>query len=153
MCKPSCCTPKGNSGIGQLIAIIVAVYLAADVLSALLGLLVTLIEITLITLAAAAVLGLTTWALIRRHRRNTITTGRTAIPARRAPAALPGNTPAIQTRPAARLSGAARPVPALTSQRDHTARHFTAVITSSDDPAAVEALIRRALQGTTPDWS
>ena len=137
---------KGNSGIGQLIAIIVAVYLAADVLSALLGLLITLIEITLITLAAVAVLGLTIWAIRARHRRDTITPGR-AIPLTRcAPAALPANLRAISGQPPALT----RPAPALTSQHEHAIRHFTDVITSCDDPAAVETLIR-VLPDTTPN--
>ena len=99
MCKTPCCTPKGNSGIGQLIAIIVAVYLAADVLSALLGLLITLIEITLITLAIIGVLALAIWAIRARRHRTAITQARVIPLARRAPAALPANRRAISSHP------------------------------------------------------
>jgi hypothetical protein len=144
MCKPSCCTPKGNSGIGQLIAIIVAVYLAADVLSALLHLLITLIEITLITVAATGVLALTVWA-IRAHRHRTAIPPARVLPlTRRAPAALPANLGAIGSQPPALT----RPARDLASQHERAIRHFADVITSCDDPAAVETLIR-VLRGHT----
>ena len=148
MCKPSCCTPKGNSGIGQLIAIIVAVYLAADVLSALLGLLVTLIEITLITLAATGALALAIWAIRARRRRTAITPARVLPPARRPPAVLPANLRAIGNQTPAWLPGPARPARDLAIQHERAIRQFADVITSYDDPAAVETLIR-VLRGHT----
>ena len=138
MCKTPCCTPKGNSGIGQLIAIIVAVYLAADVLSAILGLLITVIEITLITLAIIGVLALAIWAIRARRHRTAITPARVIPLARRAPAALPGNLRAIGSHPPALT----RPARDLASQHERAIRHFADVITSCDDPAAVETLIR-----------
>ena len=141
MCKKSCCPPQGNSGTVQVIALVAAVYIAASVFSAILHFLETLIEITLITVTASTILGLITWALLR-HRRQAPAVTRTAIPPRYA----------LRTasQPVTALSRPARPVPALTSQHERAIRHFAAVITSYDDPAAVEALIHRALRGPNP---
>jgi hypothetical protein len=146
MCRKPCCPPQRSSGTVELIAIIAAIIIAASVLRAIFGLLVTLIEITLITTAAITVLGLVTWALVRRHRRTAITSARAAVLARR-PSPLPPRYPPVTgSQPATPLPGTARPGHALAS-REYAVRHFADVIASYDDPAAVDDLIRRALHG------
>ena len=113
MCKQTCCPPKGNNdGTAQVIALVAAVYIAASVFSAALHFLETLIEITLITLTASTILGLTTWALIRHHRRQVSAVTRTTIPARPTPAIPPRY--ALRTdQHSSALSPVARPVPEI----------------------------------------
>jgi len=151
MCQKSCCPPTGNSGTVQLIALAAAVYIAVSVFSAILHFLETLIEITLITITASTILGLITWALLRHHRRQAPVVIRTAIPARHTPAIPPRYVLNTASRPVTALSRPARPSPALTSQHERAVRHFAAVIARYDDPAAVEALIHRALHGHGPN--
>jgi hypothetical protein len=151
MCKKTCCPPAGNSGTVQVIALVAAAYIAASVFSAVLHFLETLIEITLITITASTVIGLTTWALVRHHRRQAPALARTAIPARHTPAIPPRYILSTTNQPATALPVPARPTGALTGQHERAIRHFAAVITSYDDPAAVEALIHRALRGPNPN--
>jgi hypothetical protein len=146
MCRKPCCPPQRSSGTGELIAIIAGIIIAASVLRAIFGLLVALIEITLITTAAITVLGLVTWALVRRHRRTAITGTRAAVLARRPYPLPPRYLPVTGSQPASPLPGTARPGQALAS-REHAVRHFVEVIASYDDPAAVDDLIRRARHG------
>lgn len=131
MCKPSCCSPKGSSGIAGLIAAAAGIIIAANVLPVLLGMLITLLEIIVITTAVLAVLSLAAWALVRHRRRVTAAT-RSAVPAWHPTALRPAHAPA--------LPGRARP-----GDHELAVRHFAEVIASYDDPAAVEALIARAL--------
>jgi hypothetical protein len=146
MCKSSCCPPKGSPGTGVIIAVIAGIIIAASALRAILGLLITLIEITLITTAAITILGLLTWALIRRHRRQATTGTHASALTRRPPAVTPRHVLMIGTQPDARLPGTSAPGRALASSHEHAVRHFADVIASYDDPAAVDDLIRRALQ-------
>jgi hypothetical protein len=122
----------------------------ADVFSAALGFLETLIEITLVTITASAALGLITWALVKHHRRQALAMTRTVISARHTPAIPPRYVLSTGNQPTTALSGSTRPTRALTSQHERAIRHFAQVITSYDDPAAVEALIHRALHGPNP---
>jgi hypothetical protein len=147
MCRKPCCPPQRSSGAVELIAIIAAIIIAASVLRAILGLLVTLIEITLITTAAIAVLGLVTWPLVRRHRRTAITRTHAAALARRPYPLTPRYLPVTGSQSATRLPHTSSPGRALASGHEHAVRHFADVIASYDDPAAVDDLIRRALQG------
>jgi hypothetical protein len=147
MCRKPCCPPQGSSGTGTIIAVIAGIIIAASALRAIVGLLITLIEITLITTAAITVLGLVTWAVIRRHRRTAITGDHAAVLTRRPSAVPPRYVLMIGSQPATRLPGTARPERALASGHEHAVRHFADVIASYDDPAAVDDLIRRALQG------
>jgi hypothetical protein len=142
MCKTPCCRPQHSSGTGELLAVIAALIIAADVLSALLHLLVILLLIALISSAAIAVIGLVTWALIRRHRRITLPGHHAAVPARRAPALPPGYLRVIEGQPAIRLSGTTSPGRALTTGHERLARHRADGITTYDDRDAVEDLIR-----------
>jgi hypothetical protein len=142
MCKTPCCRPQRSSGTGELIAVIAVIIIAADVLSALLHLLVTLLLIALISTAALAVIALVTWALIRRHRRTTLTGHHPAVLARRAPALPPGYLRAIDGQPGIRLSGTTPPGRALTTGHERLARQRAGGITTYDDRAAVEDLIR-----------
>lgn len=145
MCRTPCCPPQRSSGLGPLIAIIGVVIIAANVLRAILGLLELLVVITVSTVAATAALALVIWA-IKRHRQ-AITASYTLQPTKRAPALPPRYVVAIDGQPAARPASATTPrVRALTSQHEYAVRRFADVITSYDDPAAVEALIHRALQ-------
>jgi hypothetical protein len=140
MCKTPCCRPQRSSGTGELLAVIAGIIIAADVLSALLHLLVTLLLIVLISTAALAAFGLVTWALIRRHRRTL--TGHDAVLARRASALPPGYLRVIEGQPAIRLSGTTPPGRALTTGHEHLTRQRADAITTYDDRAAVEDLIR-----------
>jgi hypothetical protein len=145
MCRKPCCPPQRSSGTAGLIAIIAAIAIAASVLRAIFGLLVTLIEITLITTVALIVLGLVTWALVRRHRRTANTGSHAAVLARRSYPLAPGYVPVTASKPATPLPGTTRG-PELVS-REHAVRHFADVIAGCDDPAAVDDLIRLALHG------
>jgi hypothetical protein len=132
MCRKPCCPPQRSSGTGELIAIIAAIIIAASVLRAILGLLVALIEITLITTAAIAVLGLVTWALVRRHRRTAITRTHAAVLARPYPL-TPRYLPVTGSQSATRLPHISSPGRALASGHEHAVRHFADVIASYDD--------------------
>ncbi len=142
MCKTPCCQPQHSSGTGELLAVIAVIIIAADVLSALLHLLVTLLLIVLISTAAIAVTGLVTWALIRRHRRTTLPGYHAAVSARRAPALPPGDLRVIEGQPAARLPGTTPPGRALTTGHERLTRQRADGIATYDDRAAVEDLIR-----------
>jgi hypothetical protein len=145
MCKSSCCPPKGSPGTGVIIAVIAGIIIAASALRVILGLLITLIEITLITTAALTILGLITWALIRRHRRQATTGTQTAVFTRSPAAVAPRYVLMIGSQPIARLPRTSPSGRALASGHEHAVRHFADVIASYDDPAAVDDLIRRAL--------
>jgi hypothetical protein len=126
MCKPPCCSPKDSSGIFGFVIAAAAVIITANALSAVAGLLITIAEIILLTTAALAVLALLTWTLIRRRR------------------AVPASQPALPARPAAVISPGRDPG----DDHDLAVRRFAEVIASYDDPAAVQALISRALHGS-----
>jgi hypothetical protein len=142
MCRKPCCPPQGSSDTGAIIAVIAGIIIAASVLRAILGLLVTLLLIVLISTAALTVIGLVTWAVIKRHRRTAIT----AVLACRASAVPPGYVRMIGNQPTTRLPGTTPPGRAVTTGHERLARQLAAAIVSSDDPAAAEALIRRALR-------
>jgi hypothetical protein len=142
MCKTPCCRPQHSSGTGELIAVIAGIIIAADVLSAVLHLLVILLLIVLISSAALVVIGLVTWALIGRHRRTTLPGHHDAVLARRASALPSGYLRVIEGQPAIRLPGTTSPGRGLTAGHERLPRQRADGITTYDDRAAVEDLIR-----------
>jgi hypothetical protein len=148
MCKPPCCTPANSSGIWPVLAIGVAVYLAADVLSAVLGLLIRLIEITAITLAAATVLALATWLVARRRHYQASTASAVLAPAPRA-AAIPARSVRVVTATRPYPAQLPQPAPArraVTGSHERAIRHVAEILTAYEDPDTVDDLIHRALR-------
>jgi hypothetical protein len=144
MCRKPCCPPQGSSGTGTIL-VIAAIIIAATVLHAIWGLLKLIMLITLTSIAALAVLGLVTWAVITWRRRTTTRT-RAATRARQATAMPPGHVPMIDAQPAPQSSGTNPPGRAPTTEHERLARQFADAIASYDDPAVAENLIRRALR-------
>jgi hypothetical protein len=142
MCKPSCCPPKGGSGTGTIIAVIAGIILAASLLRAILGLLRLLALITVASIGAIAVLGLTAWAVRAWHRRTITARQHPVRPVRQVPALPSGYLLVIGTDPRTGRSGRV-----LTSTGEPIARHLADALAAHDDPAVVDELIRRALHG------
>jgi hypothetical protein len=142
MCKPSCCSPKGGSGTGAIIAVIAGIIIAASALRAILGLLRLLMLITVTSMAAIAVLGLTIWTVRAWHRRIITARQHAARSARQVPILPPGYLLVILADPGIRHRGRV-----LTSTREPIAWHLADALAAHDDPAVVDELIRRALHG------
>ena len=69
MCRSSCC-PPGGTGTGLIVAVIAGFFISVRVIPAVVNFLKLLALITLIGIAATAVIGLIFWAVTWRADRN-----------------------------------------------------------------------------------